>query len=126
MNKQNRLILIDGSAYIFRAYYAIRQNLSNSKGLPTNALYGFVNMLQKVVREEQPDYLAVVLDTGAKTFRHKIYPEYKANRTEPPEDLKLQFPYFEPLIQAYNIVCLIKFCLKASPLIFTKHGIYLT
>jgi len=106
MSKKKTLYLIDGSSYIFRAFYGIRQNLSNSKGLPTNALYGFTTMLQKVVREEEPDYLAVVFDSKAKTFRHKIYPQYKANRDEPPEDLKAQFPHFEPLVEAYNIVSL--------------------
>jgi len=69
--KQNKtLYLIDGSSYIFRAFYAIRQYLSNSEGLPTNALYGFANMLQKVIRDERPDYLAVVFDVKEKTFRH--------------------------------------------------------
>ena len=104
MNNAKSLYLIDGSSYIFRAFYGIRQNLSNSKGLPTNALYGFVTMLQKVVREEKPDFLAVVFDSKEKTFRHEMYPDYKANRDAPPEDLEQQFPYFEPLVEAYNIV----------------------
>ncbi len=103
MTAKPTLYLIDGSSYIFRAYYGIRQNLSNSKGLPTNALFGFVNMLTKVVREEKPDYLAVAFDSKEKTFRHEMYPEYKANRDVPPEDLGQQFPYFEPLVEAHNI-----------------------
>ncbi len=103
MSKKQTLYLIDGSSYIFRAYYGIRQNLSNSKGLPTNAIYGFVTMLQKVVREENPDYIAVAFDSKEKTFRHDMYPEYKANREVPPEDLAQQFPYFEPVVEAYNI-----------------------
>ena len=106
MKKKPSLYLIDGSAYIFRAFYGVKHHLSNSKGTPTNALYGFTSMLMKVVREEKPDYLAVVFDSKEKTFRHDLYPEYKANRGEPPEDLKSQFPLFEPLVNSFNIVCL--------------------
>lgn len=103
MSKAKSLYLIDGSSYIFRAYFGIRQFLSTSKGFPTNALYGFINMLQKVVKDEKPDYLAVAFDSKEKTFRHEMYADYKANREAPPEDLAKQFPYFEPLVQAYNI-----------------------
>ena len=103
MGKTKTLYLIDGSSYIFRAFFAIRQYLSNAKGLPTNALFGFINMLFKVIREKQPDYLAMVFDSKEKTFRHKMYSEYKANREEPPDDLKQQFPYFEPLVNSFNI-----------------------
>ena len=103
MSKAKSLYLIDGSSYIFRAYFGIRQFLSTSTGFPTNALYGFIHMLQKVVKDEKPDYLAVAFDSKEKTFRHKMYEDYKANRDAPPEDLAKQFPYFEPLVQAYNI-----------------------
>ena len=103
MSKNKSLYLIDGSSYIFRAYFGIRQFLSTSAGFPTNALYGFIHMLQKVVKDEKPDYLAVAFDSKEKTFRHKMYEDYKANRDAPPEDLGKQFPYFEPLVQAYNI-----------------------
>ncbi|MDP6477756.1 MAG: 5'-3' exonuclease H3TH domain-containing protein, partial [Nitrospinaceae bacterium] len=95
--------LIDGSSYIFRAFFGIRQLLSTAKGFPTNALYGFINMLQKVVREEKPDYLVVAFDSPEKTFRHELYPEYKANRDAPPEELAQQFSFFEPLVAAYGI-----------------------
>lgn len=103
MNKAKSLYIIDGSSYIFRAYFGIRQFLSTSQGFPTNALYGFINMLQKVVKDEKPDFLCVAFDSKEKTFRHDIYPDYKANRDTPPEDLARQFPYFEPLVEAYNI-----------------------
>ena len=103
MSKKETLYLIDGSSYIFRAYFGVRQNLSTSKGLPTNALYGFVTMLQRVVRDENPDYLVVAFDSKEKTFRHEMYPQYKANREAPPEDLQKQFPYFEPIVKAHNI-----------------------
>ena len=102
---KQRLFLIDGSGYIFRAYYAVRP-LTTSKGLPTNALYGFTSMLLKLFRDEKPDHVAVVFDAGRKTFRNKLYPDYKANRAEPPEDLVPQFPYFRKIVQALNICCL--------------------
>ena len=103
MANREKFYLIDGSSYIFRAFFGVRQQLSTSKGFPTNALYGFINMLQKVIREEKPDYLVVAFDSPDKTFRHKIYPNYKANRDAPPEELARQFPYFEPLVTAYGL-----------------------
>ena len=103
MSNRKTLYLIDGSSYIFRAFFGVRQQLATSKGFPTNALYGFINMLQKVIREEKPDYLVVAFDSPDKTFRHKIYPNYKANRDAPPEELSRQFPYFEPLVKAYGL-----------------------
>ncbi|MDO8461365.1 MAG: DNA polymerase I, partial [Deltaproteobacteria bacterium] len=96
------LYLLDASGYIFRAYYAVRP-LSNSKGLPTNALYGFTSMLLKLIREEKPDHLACVFDVARKTFRNEKYPAYKANRAEPPADLVPQFPYFRKIVRALNI-----------------------
>ncbi len=118
-SKKPKLYLIDGSSYIFRAFYGIRQFLSNAQGLPTNALYGFTTMLSKVVRDEQPDYLAVVFDSKAKTFRHEMYPAYKANRDTPPEELAEQFPYFEPLVEAFNIVSLRQDGFEADDIIGT-------
>ncbi len=103
-----KIFIIDGSSYIFRAYYAIKSNFSNSKGLPTNAIYGFARMLLKIIREEKPEYLAVVFDSGKKTTRHEYFPEYKANRSATPEDLILQIPYIHQLVKAFNIqtICL--------------------
>ena len=103
MPKPKKIYLIDGSSYIFRAFFGLRQQLATSKGFPTNALYGFINMLQKVIRDEKPDYLVVAFDSPDKTFRHKIYPDYKANRDAPPEELSKQFPYFEPIVEAYGL-----------------------
>ncbi len=117
MSKKPSLYLVDGSSYIFRAFFAIRQTLTNSKGMPTNALYGFVSMLTKMIREESPDYMAVVFDTKEKTFRNDLYPLYKANRDEAPEDLVPQFPWFRPLVEAFNITCLSKVGYEADDVI---------
>ena len=86
------LYLVDGNSYIYRAYYAIRE-LSNSKGFPTNALYGFTNMLFKILREKQPDAIAISFDSPVPTERHKIYEDYKAQRPATPDDLLQQIPH---------------------------------
>lgn len=100
--KPKQLYLIDGSSYIYRAYYAIR-HLSNSQGMATNAIYGFTNMLLKVIREMQPDHLAVIYDSKGPTFRKDIYPEYKANRSAMPDDLVPQIPYIKRVVAAFNL-----------------------
>jgi DNA polymerase-1 len=105
MSDRPRLFLVDGSSYIFRAFYAIR-HLSNSKGLPTNAIFGFTQMLLKVLKEHQPDYLAVVLDSKGPTFRSKVYKKYKANRPAMPEALVPQIPYIRRIIEEYQIATL--------------------
>ena len=96
------LYLIDGSSYIFRAYYAIR-HLSNSKGFPTNAVYGFTAMLFKFLKDYEPTHLGIVFDSKGSTFRDDIYPLYKANRSEPPEDLVPQFSKIFEMVDAFNI-----------------------
>lgn len=95
--------LIDGSAYIYRAYHAIRP-LRNSAGLPTHAVYGFATILRRILREKQPKCLAVAWDTRGPVFRHRMYPDYKANRPPMPEDLVPQIPYIHQLVDAYNIL----------------------
>jgi DNA polymerase-1 len=97
-----KLYLVDASGYIFRAYYAIRP-LSTSKGLPTNALFGFTSMLLKLLREEKPDLIGIVFDVARKTFRNEKFPDYKANRAEPPPDLVPQFPYFRKIVKGLNL-----------------------
>jgi 5'-3' exonuclease len=92
MNKEKTLYLIDGSAYIYRAYHAI-QSLTNSKGLPTNAAFGFTRTLLKLIEDRAPEYVAMFFDAKGPTFRHKIYKEYKANRPPMPDDLSVQIPY---------------------------------
>lgn len=104
-NKNQRVYLIDGSSYIYRAYYAIR-HLSNSKGEATNAIYGFTNMLLNLVRDERPDRLAVIFDAKGPTFRKELYPEYKANRSAMPEDLVPQVPLIKDVVRALNMPAL--------------------
>ncbi|NWF76826.1 MAG: DNA polymerase I [Nitrospirae bacterium] len=96
------LYLIDGNSYVYRAYYAIKQ-LSSSKGLPTNAIFGFTNMLLKIIREKSPDAILVAFDSPIPTERHRIYEEYKAQRPETPDDLIEQIPYIKKIISAFNI-----------------------
>jgi DNA polymerase-1 len=105
MSDRSKLFLIDGSSYLFRAFYAIR-HLSNSKGLPTNATFGFVQMLLKVLKEHRPNYLAVIFDSKAPTFRSEVYKEYKANRLAMPESLAPQIPYIKKIIEGYRIAFL--------------------
>jgi DNA polymerase I len=99
--RKHRLFLIDGYSNIFRAFYAIR-NLSNSRGEPTNAIYGFVTMLRKLLREEQPELIGVALETG-KTFRTERFEAYKANRAPMPEDLASQMPWIRRVLEAFRI-----------------------
>ncbi len=96
------LYLVDGSSYIYRAYYAIR-HLSNSKGEATNAVYGFTKMLQTLIKQEQPDHLAVIFDAKGPTFRKELYPDYKANRSAMPEDLVPQIPLIKELVRALKL-----------------------
>jgi DNA polymerase-1 len=118
MSTRPKLFLIDGSSYIFRAFYAIR-HLSNSKGLPTNAIFGFTQMLLKVLKEHHPDYLAVVFDSKGPTFRTEVYEEYKANRPAMPEGLALQIPYIKKIIEGYRIATLEREGYEADDLIGT-------
>jgi len=102
VKNRQRLVLIDGYSNIFRAFYAIR-NLSNAKGEPTNAVYGFVQMLRKLLRDENPELVGVALDVSGPTIRDEKYEEYKANRAPMPEDLRPQIPWIRQAIEAHNI-----------------------
>lgn len=103
--ERSRLYLVDGSTYIFRAFFAVR-GLTNREGVPVNAVYGFTSMLLKLIKDEKPDYLAVVFDKSGKTFRSDIYPEYKAHRPPPPPDLIPQFELVREVTRAFNIPAL--------------------
>jgi DNA polymerase I len=94
--------LLDGSSYIHRAYHAVGP-LSNSRGLRTNAIFGFTKMLLKLFEEKSPEYLAVILDSKGPTFRHEIYKDYKATRPPMPEELVEQLPYIKAIIRGLNI-----------------------
>ena len=101
-NDGKTVYLIDGSGYIYRAYHAIR-GLSNSKGLPTNAVFGFTRMLMKLLEDRAPQWIVMFFDAKGPTFRHDIYPDYKANRPPMPEDLVVQLPYIKKVTRGFNI-----------------------
>jgi len=96
------LYLIDGNSYIYRAYHGIK-GLSTSRGLPTNAIYGFTKILLKIINNKKPSAIAVVFDSPAPTKRHNIYEQYKAQRPEIPNDLLVQIPYIKKIIKALGI-----------------------
>ncbi len=101
---KKRLFLIDGSELAYRAYFAfIRNPLINSKGENTSAVFGFTNTLLKLLREEEPDYIAVVFDTKKPTFRHKMFEAYKATREKMPEEMSAQLPRIRQVVEALNI-----------------------
>ena len=100
-----KVVLIDGNNLLFRSYYAtayMGNVMKNSKGFPTNALYGFSNMINKILNEEKPEYILVALDKG-KTIRHDNFHEYKAGRIEMPDELKKQFVVAKDLMDAMGI-----------------------
>lgn len=96
------IYLIDGNAYVYRAYYAIK-GLTDSKGRPTNAVFGFTNMLLKILKERKPEGIAVVFDSPGPTHRHAIFEEYKAHRPETPDEIRSQNPLVRLVIEAFNI-----------------------
>lgn len=108
--------MIDGSSYIYRAFFAL-PHLSNSRGFPTNAVYGFTNMLRKVLREKAPDYLAVAFDAPGPTFRHEAFDGYKAQRPSMPDNLRPQIPYIKEIVTALRIPILEKEGFEADDLI---------
>jgi DNA polymerase I len=121
--KGDHVFLVDGSSYIFRAYHALPPLTRKSDGLQLNAVYGFCNMLWKLLRdmrpEERPTHLAVVFDKSERTFRTEFYPEYKANRSEPPDDLRPQFPLIREAVRAFDLPCLEQAGFEADDLIAT-------
>ncbi len=103
-NIPKKLFLLDAYALIFRSYYAFIKNPRiTSKGLNTSAVFGFLLTLEEVLQKQKPTHIAVVFDTPTPTFRHEMYPDYKANRDETPEDIKKAVPYIKKLIEAYKI-----------------------
>jgi DNA polymerase-1 len=98
-----KLFLIDGTAFAYRSFFAIRTALTDAEGRPTNAVYGFARVMLKILREQKPSHIVVMFDAGGETFRHKMYPEYKATRQETPPELKSQFPMMRMLVEAFGI-----------------------
>lgn len=116
-----KIILIDGNNLMFRSYYATAytgNTMKNSKDFPTNGLYGFVNMINKIINEESPEYMMVAFDIG-KTFRHEKYTDYKGGRSETPDDLKVQFPVAKKILTAMGIKYLEKEGYEADDIIGT-------
>src|SRR3712207_45532 len=98
-----RVYLIDGYSLLYRAFYALPQSISTSSGLPTNALYGFTSMILKLLETEEEVGLGVVWDAGKPQFRMEIFPEYKAQRSSMPEELKVQLDHLDQILDAMNI-----------------------
>src|SRR5271165_3415366 len=123
LKKGDHLFLVDGSGYIFRAYHALPPINRKSDGLQLNAVFGFCNMLWKLLRdlkpEDRPTHLAVVFDKSEKTFRTAMYPDYKAHRPDPPDDLKPQFKFIREAVQAFDLPCLEQDGYEADDLIAT-------
>ncbi|WP_088311426.1 DNA polymerase I [Novosphingobium sp. B 225] len=120
MEPKQHLYLVDGSAYIFRAYHRLPP-LTNPQGVPVGAVYGYTTMLWRLAddlnKADGPTHLAVILDASGKSFRNDIYPEYKANRPPPPEDLKPQFPLIRDATRAFSLPCIEEQGLEADDLI---------
>jgi DNA polymerase-1 len=123
LKKGDHLYLIDGSGYLFRAYHALPPLTRKSDGLPTGAVSGYCNMLWKLLEDmkgpDQPTHLAVIFDASEKTFRNSIYPQYKANRPDPPPDLVPQFPLVRDATRAFNVACVELLGYEADDLIAT-------
>jgi DNA polymerase-1 len=123
LKKGDHVFLVDGSGYIFRAYHALPPISRKSDGLQLNAVFGFCNMLWKLLRDmkadEKPTHLAVVFDLSEKTFRTEMYPQYKAHRPDPPDDLRPQFPLIREAVNAFDLPCLEQRGFEADDLIAT-------
>jgi len=123
LKKGDHLYLVDGSGYLFRAYHALPPLTRKSDGLPTGAVSGYCNMLWKLLEDmkdgDRPSHLAVIFDAGKVTFRNRIYPQYKANRPDPPEDLIPQFPLVRDATRAFGVACVEEPDFEADDLIAT-------
>ena len=101
-SRAKTLYLIDGSSYVHRAFHAVR-GLADSKGLPTNAVFGFTRMLLKLIEEKAPEYMVLLFDVKGPTFRHRMYADYKANRPPMPEEMAVQIPYIKAIVAGFNL-----------------------
>jgi DNA polymerase-1 len=116
--ERRQLFLVDGSNYIFRAFFALPP-LNNSRGMPTNAVYGFIRMFFKLIKEQHPTLIGVVFDSPKRTFRDDLFTEYKANRSETPNDLQVQIPYIYRVIDAFRIKRIVREGVEADDVIAT-------
>ncbi|MDA0304887.1 MAG: DNA polymerase I [Proteobacteria bacterium] len=123
--KPEHVFLIDGSGFIFRAYYAIKADMTNPAGTPVNAVFGFTKMIMKLIEDTEAGHIAVIFDKARKTFRNDIYPDYKANRGAPPDDLVPQFALARDATEALNVVCVDMNGFEADDLIatYTKQAL---
>ena len=126
IKKTDHFYLIDGSGYIFRAYYALPPLSRKSDGMPTGAVNGFCNMLYKLLEDskskenlQRPTHFAVIFDSARKNFRNEIYKDYKANRSEAPDDLAPQFEYIRKSVEAFNLPSIEMLNYEADDLIAT-------
>ena len=114
----DEIYLIDGSAFIYRAFHAVAP-LTNAEGFQTNAVFGFVSMLNKLLKDKAPSHLAVAFDSRGKVFRHDMYPEYKANRPPMPDELAAQLPYIKKVVEAMGLVSFEQAGIEADDIIGT-------
>ncbi|MBI5902183.1 MAG: DNA polymerase I [Deltaproteobacteria bacterium] len=117
--KKKSLFIIDGSSLIYRAFHAIPTTLTNSRGMPTNAVYGFTQSLLKIIKGFAPEYICVSFDVKGPSFRHEIFADYKAQRPSMPDLLSVQMPYVKSMVRALNIAALEKEGFEADDLIAT-------
>ena len=122
LNDPNNLILIDGSGYIFRAFYGL-PSMTNENGVPVNAVLGYTKMLLKHIDEFKPNYVAVIFDVARKTFRNDLYDLYKANRSDPPEELIPQFSIIRDATKAIGLPVVEMEGFEADDLIATYSNI---
>ena len=115
---RKKIVLIDGHSILNRAFYGV-PDLTNSEGLHTNAVYGFLNIMFKILDEEQPEYLTVTFDVHAPTFRHEMYADYKGTRKPMAEELRQQVPVIKEVLQAMNIEIIEQAGLEADDLLGT-------
>ena len=113
------VFLIDGSGFLFRAYYGIKHRMTRADGTVVNAVHGFTTMLMKLVKDTDADHIAVIFDKARKTFRNDIYPEYKAHRPPPDDELIPQFELVREATRAFNIACVEKEGFEADDIVAT-------
>ena len=98
-----KLVLIDGNALVHRAFHALPPTLNSPQGVPTNAIYGFVSVLIKMIKDLKPEYIAATFDLAGPTFRHEEFADYKIHRVKAPDELYLQMPYIKEILALFGI-----------------------